>query len=349
MIKRLQSILGLNKAFLAFIFIFSYFIVVKTRISVRSNINWYIFTPDGPIAQFCSAILVMLLVHITIKKVVTNQKAFLSASTYLKVGSISFVAYLTIANVSGLLLSTLFNTIDKNFNIRVLTLNNLGRIIDFVLFASLYLAYYHIKQVASYQTKLAQFNEELAQNKLQQIRNQLDPHFIFNSLNTLDELIEEDKSLASDYLNDFSDLYRIAINHSNKSLVPLQQEISFSQHYFNLMQMRLPAGFELTIDAANNLDNFVIPPFTLQLLVENALLHNQACVEVPIIIKIKISDSIIIENNIRALPLPRKGNGIGLKNLKLQYEAFSCEILKIEKSSSKFSITLPMLDNRNDL
>ena len=349
MIKQLRSTLSFNKAFLAFIFVFSYFMVVKTRISVRNDINWYVFTPDGPIAQFCSALFVMLLVHITIRKVANNYDGAFSAVNYLKIGAISFFAYLILSNLFGLVISTLFNTIDRNFNSRVLALNNLSRVIDFVLFSSLYLAYYHIKQVAKYQTKLARFNEELAHNKLKQLRNQLDPHFIFNCLNTLDELIEEDKSLASDYLNDFADLYRIAIKHSNNNLVSLQQEITFAQSYFKLMQKRLPKGFNLSIEVDSNLDGLLIPPFTLQLLVENAILHNQASQELPVNIKINVSDHIIVENNIRALQSPRKGNGIALENLKSQYAALGNNELIIQKSNSIFSITLPVLGKSYDL
>jgi len=169
MLKRFQKTLGLNKAFLVFIFIFCYFSVIKTRFNGYENINWYLITPEGPISLFISALVVMLLVRITIKKMVNNQDLPFSAATYLKVGSISFFTYLIISNLSGLVIATLFDTIDRNFNSRVLTKNNLSSVIDFVLFSSLYLVYHHMKKAATYQTNLAIFNEELAQNKLKQL------------------------------------------------------------------------------------------------------------------------------------------------------------------------------------
>jgi sensor histidine kinase YesM len=348
MLKRLQSVLGVNNAFIAFIFVFSYFLVVKSRMDARGQLNWYTFTPEGPIAQFFAALMIMYIVSYIIKKYIENQKLHLVLSDYVKISGIAFVFYILLANALSLLIAVIFDTVDRNFNSHTLLILHFSRVVDFILFSSLYLAYYHIKQAADDKAKIAKFNQELAQTKLTHMRSQLDPHFIFNSLNTLDELIQEDKETASEYLNDFADLYRIAINHTKNNMVSIEQELSFTQHYFNLMQMRLPQGFSIQIEGSAK--DKVIPPFTLQLLVENALLHNSASPTNPLCINIGItSDKIKVTNKIQHLAHSRKGSRVGLSNIQNQYKTLCNKAIQVEQSADLFSVTLPHIEKSDDI
>ena len=237
-----------------------------------------------------------------------------------------------------------FNSIERNFNQYAFISGNLGEITDFVLYSGLFLAYDHIKQTVAYKERIGRFNEQLAEVKLEQLRAQLDPHFIFNSLNTLDELIEEDKDIASEYLYEFAELYRMSLHHSGRKTVLLSDELSFAKHYFNLMQKRLPTGFTLTVTNRGNIPNSIIPPFTLQLLVENALLHNQATKSSGVDIEIMVDETLTVVNTLHPLAVPRKGSGTGLSNIVEQYRYLSDKPVQIEEDGNVFKVSLPLLE-----
>src|SRR5690606_35464442 len=116
--------------------------------------------------------------------------------------------------------------------------------------------------------KLEQYNQQLAELKIQQLKAQLNPHFVFNSLNTLDELISDDPHQASDYLHHFADLYRISLKNADQQLIGLADELAFSEHYFSLMQVRFGNGYRLDITKPTVTSTAKIPPFTLQVLLE---------------------------------------------------------------------------------
>lgn len=287
----------------------------------------------------------MSVVHYFLVGVKYTQSMRVLFSYYFKAGFIGLGVYLILANLFGLLVAISFNNVARNFNSYILLVNNLSRVVDYVLFGGLYLAYFHSMEKLQFQTKMAELHNQFTHIKLQQARAQLDPHFIFNSLNTLDELIEQDKATASNYLNDFADLYRMAIIHGQSERVLLSDEIQFTRHYYNLMAPRLMPGFNLDITTAIEQSDSLIPPFTLQLLLENVLVHNFASQSQPVKICIKFADGIVIKNDNQPLALARKGSGIGLKNIISQYALLTEPPVLVEKNDSHFKVTLPILEN----
>lgn len=344
MFNSIKNAFCINRVFLLFMFIYSYLVVVKGRISARSGFDWYVLTPEGPIATFVSGVFTIALLRLFMQYFAIEKELKTSLASYIKLFSCTLATSLFIGNILSFLVAWLFNNIDRNFNQITFVASNLSSVIDFAFFACLYLAYDFINKAARYQEKIANYNAQLAEMKLQQIRNQIDPHFIFNCLNTLDELIEQDKTIASDYLNEFADLYRLAIEHSDKNLVPLKQEIQFAQLYFQLMQQRLPGTYTLKVENTSSLSNQFIPPFTLQLLVENALLHNTADGQTTVDILIEIDSSITVSNTYLPLEVPRKGSGTGLTNIVKQYQHLTEQNVEIVQHNGLFCVTLPQLE-----
>ncbi|GGW73200.1 histidine kinase [Winogradskyella epiphytica] len=187
--KRLFNFLRIDIYFTVFIFLLSYLLVINSRIKTDLSLV-EILRPDAPLAKFVSAFLILILIKLTIdyfqkKEVLDAYKA----STYFKYFGISFILFLLISNLLGLFISTLFNTISRNFNSQTLVLTHLSRSIDFTLYGGLYLAYLFLMENNNYKAEIRKYDNALSSSVIQQLKSQLNPHFLFNNLNTLDELI----------------------------------------------------------------------------------------------------------------------------------------------------------------
>ena len=185
------------------------------------------------------------------------------------------------------------------------------------------------------------YNDALAKSKINQLKNQLNPHFLFNNLNILDQFIEEDKEKASDFLNEFAEIYRYVLKVSEKELVDLDEEAAFARQYFNLFQYRYGKAYRLNFDVKNS--NGFIVPLTLQLLIENAIQHNLGTEDDPVEITIRIDESILAFNNIRLKRNAKPVSGRALKNLEEQYRILMQQPVEITRSADRFSIRIPII------
>ncbi|MBZ9613206.1 sensor histidine kinase [Rheinheimera maricola] len=343
MLQRFMAYLQVDRTFLLLVFLFSYFMVISNR--VRSGmLSWYTFTPEGPIAQFLSALLIFILLKfwLTRHKFAKQQ---LNWRHYLQILIIALLCYLAFSNMTGLLIAAIFGNIARNYNANALLQANLSYIVEVVIYAGIYLAYHHSKQAEQYRQQLADYNQQLAQLHIQQLKAQMNPHFVFNSLNTLDELITLDPERASQYLDNFAGLYRLSLHNAEKQLVDLAKEIEFSAHYFKLMQARVGEGYQLQIQQDTLPAGRVIPPFTVQVLLENVFLHNQGSNAAPLQINISATpDSLVVTNLRRPKAKVQAGNGIGLKNLARQLRFLTGRNLHIDEQEHKFSVTVPLMD-----
>lgn len=344
MLQRLLAYLQVDRTFLLLVFLFSYFLVISNRVKA-GMLSWYTFTPEGPLMQFLAALLIFCVLRFWLNRHRSSQQQPLSLTNYARILLLALLCYLLFNNGMGLFIAALFGNISKNFNGAVLLHANLGYVVDLALYAGIYLAYIHSKQAVVYRQQLADYNAQLAELKIQQLKAQLNPHFVFNALNTLDELISVEPARASDYLNNFAELYRISLHNSQQQAVPLMQELTFARHYFNLMQLRLGEHYHLQIQVdTNEAAAFLLPPFTLQLLLENALLHNQATVATPLLIIIELQHTrLVVTNPLQAKLLGAKGNGIGLANLAKQFLFLTGQNIEIKQSAAQFSVSLPLI------
>ncbi len=194
--------------------------------------------------------------------------------------------------------------------------------------------------------RVQQLQQEKIQFQFQVLRNQINPHFLFNSFNTLISVIEENPPLAVEYVEHLSDFFRNIVNYRDKEIISLKEEIDLLQSYFYLQQKRYGNNLILSIEISDQeKEQIFIPPLTLQLLVENAVKHNAISKDKPLHIIISIEGNLYIKilNNINIKFTIQPGAGMGLQNIISRYKLLSHRKVEINKTDDKFIILLPII------
>jgi len=202
-----------------------------------------------------------------------------------------------------------------------------------------------VKESASEMLRAEQLERARAEAELEALKNQIDPHFIFNSLNTLSYLIEEKPARAKQFNDNMADVYRYILQNKARGLVLLQEEISFLEDYFSLLKIRFENAVQLNLTADKALfDQYLVPPISLQVLMENAIKHNEFSDELPLVIEISFSgDTLVFYNEIRKKTLRKHSSRIGLKNLDERYKLITGHTITIEETEKIFKVVLPVL------
>ncbi|SOD15436.1 sensor histidine kinase [Pedobacter xixiisoli] len=332
--------LQLHQYFFGFIFLFGYAQSIQGRILVRQTVDFYTFTPEAAIGTFIESCIVFLIITKLLKRFQrSNELDFVAV---IKVFALSLLLYLFVANLISAIIALIFNTWDRNFNGNVFLNNNIGNVLDVCIYGGFFIAYFFYQKNKNDTKQLLSYNKALADSKIAQLKMQLNPHFLFNNLNALDQLIEEDQSKASDFLNDFAELYRYVLEVSNEKLVSITEELVFAQSYFRIMQYKLNNGYHLQINAPKEVDGFVAP-LALQLLVENAVEHNLGTASHPVNILIEITDQLLVTNNVAIKKKKKTGGGRALQNLSEQYALLTNKPLEIIKTEDSFTVCLPII------
>jgi two-component system LytT family sensor kinase len=175
------------------------------------------------------------------------------------------------------------------------------------------------------------------------LKNQINPHFLFNSLNTLSSLIGNKPDMAEMFIYRLSSIYRYILENSQKDKVQLTSELAFISEYFNLQRIRDEEKIKLTIDTPEA-EKFEILPVSLHILIENAIKHNKATRGNPLEISIFIEGQmIVVKNNLQRMTTQIKSTGIGLKNLSERVRLITGNELKIYELNDFFIVKLPLL------
>jgi hypothetical protein len=175
------------------------------------------------------------------------------------------------------------------------------------------------------------------------LKNQVNPHFLFNSLNTLSALIVTQPEVAEQFTTRLSAIYRYILENSSRDRVPLSVELSFIRDYFFLHKIRDDGKIQMEINV-NEKEKFEILPVSLQVLVENAIKHNKATRESPLRISIYIENrSIIVKNNLQRMALQLPSTKIGLNNLAQRISLTFGKILVVEETADEFIVKIPLL------
>ena len=174
------------------------------------------------------------------------------------------------------------------------------------------------------------------------LKNQVNPHFLFNSLNTLSSLVSSDAQLSEKFIAKFSLIYRYILENRDKDLVPLSKEVDFIRDYFFLQKIRDNGKIALDIKI-NDLDSYEILPISLQLLIENALKHNAATKDNPLKIKVRREeDFIIVENSLEPKMRLEPSSKTGLKNLKERVKLAMNKDVDVISSNNQFIVKMPL-------
>lgn len=183
-----------------------------------------------------------------------------------------------------------------------------------------------------------------ASAQFESLKNQIDPHFLFNSLNVLSSLIEENPTNAQKFTTSLSKIYRYVLEQKDKELVPIQEELDFAKTYVNLLKMRFENS--ITFEIPENLEQSAakVVPLSLQLLLENCIKHNVVSEQKPLHIKIYIADNyLVIENNLQKKEVLQTRNGVGLQNIVNRYAILTDRNVLVDETAAHFKIRIPLL------
>jgi len=225
--------------------------------------------------------------------------------------------------------------------------NYIFTLIIAILVSAILHAFYFYKALQDTKVKEQKIIAGTASAKFDALKNQLDPHFLFNSLNVLTSLIEEDPSQAQKFTTSLSKVYRYVLEQKNKDLVTVDEELQFARTYMKLLKMRFEDSIHLDIpDSCLNPEAKIVP-LSLQLLLENAVKHNIVTSKKPLLIKVEeVNDTLVISNNLQEKQVVKKSTGVGLQNIRQRYNILTSREVGIEKTTSHFKVYLPMLSKK---
>jgi len=184
------------------------------------------------------------------------------------------------------------------------------------------------------------------QSRLESLKNQVNPHFLFNSLNSLSSLINENPDQAEQFLNEMTKVYRYLLRNNEQELTHLSTEMKFIQSYFHLLKTRYGEGIELNCKVSPEYEKYLIPPLTLQLLVENAVKHNIILREKPLQISIETDHDhkIIIKNKLQRKTIHVNSNKVGLHNIADKYRLMNKGEIVVKEDDGNFTVTIPLIE-----
>ncbi|GAB3558796.1 sensor histidine kinase [Spirosoma fluminis] len=191
--------------------------------------------------------------------------------------------------------------------------------------------------------KLKQTN---LQSRLEGLKQQVNPHFLFNSLNTLSSLINKDSERAERFIDELASVYRYLLQSNQGTLTALGEELSFIQSYYHLLKTRYGTGINLQVQVEATYQDAQLPPLTLQLLLENAVKHNVILAHRPLQICIRITDDgrLQISNTLQRKPARVVSNGVGLANIATKYQLLGRGDLDVQETDTTFIVTIPLLN-----
>lgn len=205
-------------------------------------------------------------------------------------------------------------------------------------------AFYFYQQLQKNKIKEQKVIAGTASAKFDALKNQLDPHFLFNSLNVLTSLIDENPESAQKFTTALSKVYRYVLEQKNKDLITVDEELKFAKTYMSLLKMRFEDSIIFEIpEQASNPESKVVP-LSLQLLLENAVKHNMVTTSKPLHIKIYESNGLlVVENNLQLKQIVKKSSGVGLENIRQRYNLLSDRKVNINQQADSFAVAIPML------
>lgn len=208
------------------------------------------------------------------------------------------------------------------------------------------LLYWFVKAREARINKVERLEKEKIFSELENLKNQVNPHFLFNSFNTLIGIIEEEPKEATEYVQKLSDFYRNIVTYRDKDLIPLQDELNLLADYFYLQKKRFGESISYKVDIpANMVYNILIPPLTLQMLAENAVKHNTISRSMPLTFTVvKVGNYLEVANNINVKITKAESTGLGLKNIDTRFRLIAKQSVNVINDGKFFKIQLPIIN-----
>ena len=217
-------------------------------------------------------------------------------------------------------------------------------IVIFLIISLAIHAFYFYKAYQESRLKEQKIIAGTASAKFESLKNQIDPHFLFNSLNVLSSLIEENPENAQKFTTSLSKIYRYVLEQKDKELVTVEEELAFAKTYMNLLKMRFENSITFQIPQHVTIEDAKVVPLSLQLLLENTIKHNVVSENKPLHITIYFKNNyLVVENNLQKKEILQDRKGVGLQNIVSRYAILSERKVLIDENKEIFAVYLPIL------
>lgn len=227
--------------------------------------------------------------------------------------------------------------------------NNFAALTYCLLIGGIYEGTYYFRKWRNSEVEAEKLKRENLQSQLDSLKQQVSPHFLFNSLNTLSSLMRKDVDRAELFLDELSKVYRYLLRNNEDMLIDLETELEFIGSYFHLLQTRFGDAVQLLVNVEGTAKGFMLPPLTLQLLIENAVKHNIIEKDMPLIIEIKtVGETLTVKNNLQRKTLKLPSNHVGLSNIAAKYKLLNAPEIEIKENAKEFAVRIPLLKNVSD-
>ncbi len=188
------------------------------------------------------------------------------------------------------------------------------------------------------------YKTESAVAQLQNLKNQLNPHFLFNNLSVLSSLVYKSQDKAVEFINELSKVYRYILENNNSEVVPLRYEIEFLNHYIYLLKIRFEESVIFTVKIDETKNDFYLPPMCLQMLVENTIQHNEASMANPLRVSIYTdTETLVIENTVLQRNDLIESSKTGIQNIESRYSFFTDKKVIVINDGKYYKVILPLL------
>jgi LytS/YehU family sensor histidine kinase len=301
------------------------------------HFNWYEAIVDSSVT-FLFAIFIWYYNIMTIPAYSSRDVAHgFSIKRLLKGLFFGMAVMFILASIQQYLLSHLnFGPVMLMFEVRGILVN-----ITFYMFLHLLYQSYHNQQVG---IALERSNADNLAAQYELLKQQVNPHFLFNSLNTLKYMVESNDPHTVDFILKLSDFYRFTLESRKQDLIRLAEELDILNAYVFLLKARFEEGIDLSINIEQAHYQSLIPPFTLQLLVENCIKHNIVSLDRPLHISLySEKDFIVVQNGLQLKRTPEASMGMGLENINQRYIHLLDKKVEINASETLFTIKLPII------
>lgn len=218
-----------------------------------------------------------------------------------------------------------------------------------LVFVTLYEVDYVVERLKEAVVEKESLKQQALQHEFDSLKNQVNPHFLFNCFNTLSSLISENKERAEVFLNELSKVYRYLLRNNEDGLSTVENEMKFIQSYYGLLQTRHGEALQLTIDIDKRYYPYLLPSLTLQLLVENVVKHNSLNKTQPLVIEVftTAGNQLVVNNNLQRRTVKAPSNRIGLENIRAKYEILKQKGFQVMEDGKNFTVVLPLIWNNS--
>ncbi|MEJ1239641.1 histidine kinase [Chryseolinea sp. T2] len=227
----------------------------------------------------------------------------------------------------------------------VITTVTLVNVICVLFVTHVYETVFMVKEQQSEQLRSARLLKAKAEAELEALKNQIDPHFMFNSLNSLTYLIDADPSRARQFTEHLAEVFRYILMQKERTLVMVEDELAFVRHYVTLLQLRFGSALEIVHHLAEG-SSALIPPISAFVALENAVKHNEISTRIPLRIDMTFDDGdLVIQNRLQPKRSIQHSSGIGLKNLDERFFIITGKRIRIENDGKHFTVRMPLLSS----